>query len=985
MKLIPAIDLLRSLKEHCRLKHEAAERDAARQSATVDAILGRMFDDGPERRELVLLADEVGLGKTYVALAAAVSVLDAIRRGEAPEGVLANRPAVLVLTPDNDALHRKWLREAAAFRGGCAAAGRDLDWLEVFPGEEGRCKNVFDLTSFVRQAKRSKPRLIVAKAGVFGKAIEGRYEWRKRALAAVFHSFRLDRSQRLHWCRRVLDTWSEANVGELLDLRRAGPLWEEAREEYGDVRAAYEGALGWNPPRDKIARALDADDAPDLIVWLDWLTRLALCWDWPRLPLLIIDEIHNLKNAGTATRGNLETCLEGKCCRLLGLSATPFQLRHEELESVLELRCLIGMAPERRAALDGHAEELGRALEAARSEGAAFRQAWREVRRDDPVEEAWREARAGTRAVDSIRPARLGAAVASALRLESANRALEGRLRPFVIRHRHEAKRRRHHVGRDAAGGDGAAAFAWRPGLEADGESELAHYLFMRAVALAKDERGLPPLGAELTGSYRHLTDTASLWRRVRASDDEQLRLYAGLLDGMVSAEREASHPKIKRTVARVLEAFRRGQKSLVFCVHIKTAEALRDEINKALEAELAGIQEKTFKMRKLENFTKRFSTPHEPLFGLLQDHPLLDGGEIPEAMRLGSAHFRDTALLLSERGGLSQGKADRRRVLAAVERVAASAWGKPAPELPEMERTEEDAFDRWLKRLGGDALAGMLGPYFKPHFFRKAGTMPLLPRFHGAELARLSPGLRGTAVEVFGRMLRADEFLLRYLASDPPSDDEEDWAEYLSRRYEAKLAGGESLRERFAAYLETLARAEGNDHLRKGYESAARNQNMVQLVTGGTADRDDFFLGFNTPYRPEVLVVTSVGQEGIDLHRECRHVVHHDLCWNPATIEQRTGRTDRLGSKAEREAAPLDVAVPYLAATYDERMFEELHRRAQLFEVTMGGDFDADGPKSDEGEDLGVEGESGEAGLPSGLADALRLDLSVWPAIRLP
>lgn len=50
-----------------------------------------------------------------------------------------------------------------------------------------------------------------------------------------------------------------------------------------------------------------------------------------------------------------------------------------------------------------------------------------------------------------------------------------------------------------------------------------------------------------------------------------------------------------------------------------------------------------------------------------------------------------------------------------------------------------------------------------------------------------------------------------------------------------------------------------------------------------------------------EILVSTSVGQEGIDLHRECRHVIHHDLCWNPATIKQRTGRIDRIGSKVER------------------------------------------------------------------------------------
>ncbi len=81
--------------------------------------------------------------------------------------------------------------------------------------------------------------------------------------------------------------------------------------------------------------------------------------------------------------------------------------------------------------------------------------------------------------------------------------------------------------------------------------------------------------------------------------------------------------------------------------------------------------------------------------------------------------------------------------------------------------------------------------------------------------------------------------------------------------------------------------------------------------------------LSLNTPYRPEILVSTQVGAEGIYLHRECRHVIHHDLSWNPATIEQRTGRVDRIGGKVERErlnagdAPTLEIGVPYLAATY--------------------------------------------------------------------
>jgi len=94
--------------------------------------------------------------------------------------------------------------------------------------------------------------------------------------------------------------------------------------------------------------------------------------------------------------------------------------------------------------------------------------------------------------------------------------------------------------------------------------------------------------------------------------------------------------------------------------------------------------------------------------------------------------------------------------------------------------------------------------------------------------------------------------------------------------------------------------------------------------------------------------------------------------------------------------ALQLAFAVPYLAATYDERMFEELHRRAQLFEVTMGGDFRVEGRLSEfeiesqaaarraagvatEDEDLGEEGDSGAIELPPSMVECLRVNLSVW------
>jgi len=151
-------------------------------------------------------------------------------------------------------------------------------------------------------------------------------------------------------------------------------------------------------------------------------------------------------------------------------------------------------------------------------------------------------------------------------------------------------------------------------------------------------------------------------------------------------------------------------------------------------------------------------------------------------------------------------------------------------------------------------------------------------------------------------------------------------------------------------------------------------------------------FNGFNTPLLPDILVCTQVGQEGIDLHRHCRHVVHYDLGWNPATIEQRTGRTDRLGSKAMRERnlaiqkrdtnlPGLDIALPYLAGTYDERMYDRLRSRAQTFEILTGGDpsADRDGDTSWlDPDDLGSAVGSDYVQLPDEMLKQLRVNLAV-------
>jgi hypothetical protein len=211
---------------------------------------------------------------------------------------------------------------------------------------------------------------------------------------------------------------------------------------------------------------------------------------------------------------------------------------------------------------------------------------------------------------------------------------------------------------------------------------------------------------------------------------------------------------------------------------------------------------------------------------------------------------------------------------------------------------------------------------------------------------------------------------------------------------------------QRIAVFLEDLKAASGNiadaSSARGALYQATRlrDQQFVALVKGGGGNmmetRDRIFNGFNTPLLPEVLICTQVGQEGIDLHRHCRHVVHYDLAWNPAVLEQRTGRADRIGSKTfrERDAASdpsqvfLEVGVPFLAGTYDERMYEELRLRAQTFEVLTGGDFAADNA---DGQDDVAKPEGKELGLsvlplPPKMIEDLRVKLQVWdPPLAQP
>ncbi len=112
----------------------------------------------------------------------------------------------------------------------------------------------------------------------------------------------------------------------------------------------------------------------------------------------------------------------------------------------------------------------------------------------------------------------------------------------------------------------------------------------------------------------------------------------------------------------------------------------------------------------------------------------------------------------------------------------------------------------------------------------------------------------------------------------------------------------------------------------------------------------------FRMPGYPLALIATDVLQEGEDLHTFCSKVFHYGISWTPSAMEQRTGRVDRIGSKAHRALdklptkpsgeALLQVHYPYLPDTVEvlqvQRVFERMNKFLRAIHHT-GAEHDGD------------------------------------------
>ncbi len=96
--------------------------------------------------------------------------------------------------------------------------------------------------------------------------------------------------------------------------------------------------------------------------------------------------------------------------------------------------------------------------------------------------------------------------------------------------------------------------------------------------------------------------------------------------------------------------------------------------------------------------------------------------------------------------------------------------------------------------------------------------------------------------------------------------------------------------------------------------------------------ERDRQVARFRDPEGPLVLLCTEVGGEGRNF-QFAHHLVHYDLPWSPATVEQRIGRLDRIG-----QTKPVEIHVFDPAGTLAADVLALLADAVGVFGETVGG-----------------------------------------------
>ncbi|MFC5954778.1 SNF2-related protein [Streptomyces pratens] len=106
-----------------------------------------------------------------------------------------------------------------------------------------------------------------------------------------------------------------------------------------------------------------------------------------------------------------------------------------------------------------------------------------------------------------------------------------------------------------------------------------------------------------------------------------------------------------------------------------------------------------------------------------------------------------------------------------------------------------------------------------------------------------------------------------------------------------------------------------------------------VRVMHGGLSEEEQRLCreAFGLAGDPVRLLFTGdVASEGVNLHRQCHHLIHYDIPWSLIRIEQRNGRIDRYGQRYEPQFRALILTSAVPGAKDDRTVAEKLLTREE-------------------------------------------------------
>lgn len=909
---------------------KSIDKESADLQTKTCTKLVSMLEESPG----VILGDDVGMGKTYIAFATAIYYLSKYPR----------KP-VIIVTP-NWLLNNKWYNDIRNF-------------IEVNLNEEGsnlRVSQVVkienDDTCYIRQlAQKSKgAKVILIPTNIFS-SIGWKVE-KSFFLSCWFKHRRFWGTTR----QKILKALGGyEDVYDPSDFYGMGIDYEDIDESW------YENLDGIDISSKKISK--DSIDA----IWheIKELRYKVINSVMPNASLLILDEAHKMKNENTVKRQSLQSAVKNRFDKAIFLTATPFQLGEGELKSIINMFKSGRATKKDILAFDERINSLFIEMQKYKMQIDEFEYYVKNLDSANAyiletlIEGHLKEENKDEVNYDINQTYELYKSI-----LEQKSK-LENIMRTFIVRNVKKKDLYRKEIIGDFNTEE-------KDGIPLTKESYLPFAMMekiIHEILLNGDKTFIANVKQSFTSSFKTATKT-SLYQK----DLPSLNVLKEM-----SIE-NIQHPKINSAACEVVDNLKKGEKTLIFCNRVETVDELRDSISKRLDKSYLTDIKKLFPeggKKGFENYCKRFYNKQDQTWFLLQENyiqsilvPIIKLCKSNKSiMPTAKSIERDVSKMYKRYN--STVKSNYMYLKRIIEHII---FTKTLDKIKDWEIKVDKALRDSNKQ---NELISIAKNILNEKYISDGLSLTnqqddinvdenidnkqrrisekvidniinyegIWTRYKNI-LNQLEPKERDELVTSMIGFLRKDKRFFIELRYNNDKYPEKDDNYCISKTFERKKAKGKNSlawENAYNRFLENYIKAP--IATREDMKLGLKSSNVVGVITGETANEsiERIKSGFNTPFYPQVLIATSTMQEGIDLQVECRRIIHYDLEWNPASMEQRVGRIDRINSlisrlREEDNEETLDVFYPYIKNTIDESIYRTLKDREKWFNLILGG-----------------------------------------------